>query len=344
MKSIVTLFLAFFLFSFINAQQQIIVQDGNETTLYTNLDTAVAMAPSGAYVYLPGGYFNVGSGLIVDKKLNIIGAGHYPDSTLATGRTVISGDVKFIAGSNNSTIEGIFNDGDIRFGTNSTNDGIVNILIKRIYTDNIYLGYNDNLPNSKDIFIKDCVIKNLIIGTRSENVTISNNILGIAGSPSYIHGIGGSQILNNIIFRGTGSLFSSMEGCNIYNNIFITSSTIAHTNAINNVFRNNISSGSTSNLGNNISLNNQFGVDLDIILTNQTVNTFNYSDDYHIQSGSIAEGGGVNGTDIGIYGGQEPYKEGAVPHNPHIQFSEIPSITDPQGNLQIHIKVKAQGN
>ncbi len=51
-----------------------------------------------------------------------------------------------------------------------------------------------------------------------------------------------------------------------------------------------------------------------------------------------------DGTDIGIYGSSQPYKEGAVPFNPHIYFKNIGGTTTPNGLLNINIKVKAQDN
>jgi hypothetical protein len=77
---------------------------------------------------------------------------------------------------------------------------------------------------------------------------------------------------------------------------------------------------------------------------NVPVNKFDYSYDFHLAENSIARGAGIEGTDCGIYGGTNPYKEGAVPMNPHIQAISIPSTTDGEGKLHISVKVKAQNN
>jgi len=51
---------------------------------------------------------------------------------------------------------------------------------------------------------------------------------------------------------------------------------------------------------------------------------------------------GTDATECGIYGGIFPYKEGAVPYNPHIQQKSISSVTDINGNINVNIKVVAQ--
>ena len=59
---------------------------------------------------------------------------------------------------------------------------------------------------------------------------------------------------------------------------------------------------------------------------------------------SPAKNAGTDGTDIGIYGGPRPWREGALSSNPHIQSKTIAPETDAQGRLNVNIRVKAQGN
>lgn len=69
---------------------------------------------------------------------------------------------------------------------------------------------------------------------------------------------------------------------------------------------------------------------------------FNYAHNYHLKSPTTYLG--TDGTEVGIYGGTFPYKEGSVPRNPHIQLKNIASKTDDNGSLQIEIQVEAQDN
>jgi hypothetical protein len=70
--------------------------------------------------------------------------------------------------------------------------------------------------------------------------------------------------------------------------------------------------------------------------------SFSYSDDYHLKSTSVGVNAGRDGTDIGIYGGAFPWKEGSLTFNPHYQRINISPTTDNNGNLNVNIKVEAQ--
>ena len=70
-----------------------------------------------------------------------------------------------------------------------------------------------------------------------------------------------------------------------------------------------------------------------------------YRENFNLPSNSPYKNAGADGTDIGIYGGAFPWKEGSVPFNPHYQTIKIDPKTDPAtGNLKVEIKVKAQDN
>lgn len=69
-----------------------------------------------------------------------------------------------------------------------------------------------------------------------------------------------------------------------------------------------------------------------------------YASNFRIRSNLPYFNGGTDGTQLGIYGGSFPWKDGSVPFNPHIQFKNIPNATDAFGNLPINIRVAAQEN
>ena len=66
-----------------------VVQADGNSAFFGDLQTAVVAAQSGDFIYVPGGTFSMGNDTI-KKGVTIIGAGHYPDSTLATNQTIIS--------------------------------------------------------------------------------------------------------------------------------------------------------------------------------------------------------------------------------------------------------------
>jgi hypothetical protein len=108
-----------------------------------------------------------------------------------------------------------------------------------------------------------------------------------------------------------------------------------------NTFANNIFSV-VPNTGTNTFIGNYNSIDLTTVFMNQSGNVFSYSHNYHLVDPGTYQG--VDNTEVGIYGGLFPYKEGAVPQNPHIQFKSIAPTTDASGNLQIEIQVEAQND
>lgn len=88
--------------------------------------------------------------------------------------------------------------------------------------------------------------------------------------------------------------------------------------------------------------NCKFNVNNDSNFVNVKLENFLYTHNYHLSSYSKAKGVGLNGTDCGIYGGDNPYKEGPVPMNLHIWYKNIPNITDNHEKLNIKIGVTAQ--
>jgi len=91
-----------------------------------------------------------------------------------------------------------------------------------------------------------------------------------------------------------------------------------------------------------IGINNIVNQTQSTIFVNQSGNSFSYDDDYHLQSTCPGKNAGRDGTDIGIYGGASPWKEGSIPFNPHIQTLNISPVTNSSGNLNVNIQVEAQ--
>jgi hypothetical protein len=64
----------------------------------------------------------------------------------------------------------------------------------------------------------------------------------------------------------------------------------------------------------------------------------------HLAAESPGSGAGSDGTDIGLYGSDSPYKPGAVPHVPHYRRVDIARGTDADGGLPATVRVAAQPN
>jgi hypothetical protein len=95
-------------------------------------------------------------------------------------------------------------------------------------------------------------------------------------------------------------------------------------------------------IGTNLGSNNIVNQNPSSIFINQSGTTYNYEQNYHLQPTCPGKNAGTDGTDIGVYGGMFPWKDGSLPPNPHVQYKNIQQSTDQNGNLNVNIKVAAQ--
>ncbi|MDD3323454.1 MAG: hypothetical protein PHS59_18615 [Paludibacter sp.] len=301
----------------------------------TALATAYTAAQNGDTLYLSGGSFTPPANF--DKKLMIFGAGHYVDSTLATGKTFINGNVTLSDNADLFYLEGVEITGNCDIESNVS---VNNLIIKRCKINGQFYVLGSTNPSSNlsligNIFIGHVNIQNAI------NVLITNNIFntGIANT-------NGNQISNNIFLN-----YSSLDmwtqyvftGSNnvLNNNISLSTVNNAYAVGSGNIFNNNLFVSPSPNYGTSpTTIGNYTSITQAAIFVNQTGITFNYTHDYHLQAPTSYLG--TDGSQVGIYGGTFPYKEGAVPLNPHIQFKSIAPTTDANGDLQIQIQVEAQ--
>ncbi len=302
------------------------------------LQSAYTAALAGDTLYLSGHTFTPPANF--EKQLTIYGAGHYVDSTLATGKTFINGNVNLRENADHFHIEGVEITGNLVLGNNES----INGLVVKYCKINGVLNIPGNLSNpSSNLSFYGNVFSTLDI-PNAENVLISNNIIYALSNTN------GNNISNNIFFWKTYLYVEYGSGENnnhiiigdnnqIQNNIFIQPNRIWGNG---NTIQNNIFNNSNQNFGFTPTITgNYIGIPQADIFVNQTGTTFDYTHDYHLQDPATYLG--TDGTQVGIYGGAFPYKEGAVPSNPHIQVQNIaPTATN--GQLNVQIKAAAQDN
>ena len=94
MKYLPTIFLLFFLGN-LGAQNLITLIHQGQSTFFEEreLGAAVNAAQHGDTILCPGGEFILS--LSIDKRIHILGVGHRPDSTYATGMSRLVGNVSF---------------------------------------------------------------------------------------------------------------------------------------------------------------------------------------------------------------------------------------------------------
>ncbi len=312
------------------AQNLIAVQNGTSVHFYVSLDSANVHASDGDTLYLPGGSYG---SLTVDKRLHIIGVGHNPDSTKATARTIMQGLI-LNSGAANGSVTGIYFHGNITF-----NSGFKGYTISMCYISG---SINNSAPVKTDSNIS--VIQNTIAGTfdfsRFSNSLISDNLF-----LSSVDISNNSIFKNNILLIYEGYYPLKFSNCTIENNIGYGSSETQSFRYC--VLNNNINIGFNGSSGTNQGSGNFLGVGvLHSIFVNYDSLTMGgesiYKADFHLAPNSPYKNAGTDGTDIGIYGGTFPWKEGSIPYNPHIQKNSVSGTTDANGNLKVKIKVEAQ--
>jgi hypothetical protein len=334
----INLFLLLTAFAVTTFAQKVALHTNGNVHIFNGTDPLVSAynaSQPGDTIYLPGGSFNPPANF--EKQLTILGAGHYPDSTQATGKTFINGSVQLRENADNFHIEGVEITGSVILYNNESVNGVI---IKRCKINGLFnvLG---NLTNPSSNL--SC-IGNVIVGRinfeNAQNVLLSNNIIQNTFQSS-----NGNLITNNIVlgFVYGSSMDYLFYGNNntLNNNIFIWNGYNADVNGQGNVYNNNLYVAATPNFGtNSIASGNYVGMLQANIFVNQTGTAFNYAHDYHLQSPATYLG--TDGTQIGIYGGAFPYKEGAVPSNPHIESAVVTPVTDGDGKLNVQIKVRAE--
>ena len=337
-ENILILFLIFSCFA-INAQTIALHQGGNSQIFKGNtaFSQAYEASQNGDTLYFSGGTFFPPSSL--SKELTLFGAGHYQDSTLVTGKTIVSGDLNLVTGADNFHIEGFQVSGRLQVASNNSISGFT---CKRNYiTQTIYFPGNQSNPSSNI-----AIIGSIFSGGNFENAinTLVSNCIISNGNINNSHG---NSFNNNIVLWTSSSyssyLFNSSNNNNISNNIIQRAGSYIDyiLRGDGNILNNNIFSHTNPQIGTNSTLaNNQYGIVLTDLFINQSGSVFDYSHDYHLQDETLYLGN--DGKQVGIYGGAFPYKEGAVPINPHIMEINISDTTNEQGELPIQIKVRTQ--
>jgi hypothetical protein len=318
------------------AQQKVALNRNGTTQIYGGanpFNDAYLAASSGDTIYLPGG--NLPYPGVIDKSLVIIGAGHYPNATVATNKTVLNGSLTINENADNLHLEGIEITGTLGFSNNHKVDGVV---IKRCRVNIIGYSGNGSTPCINNT-IRECVINSYIDFSNAKSLLFSNNIIG-----SYI--ANGSELgISNNIFLASGGIiiFNTISNSSISNNIVFQQSMgyYFQNNCTLSTFSNNIITGITP-AESNIFVNNYYSIAIAGLFVNQTGNTFDYTHDYHLANPTTYLG--LDGNQVGIYGGLFPFKESALPVNPNIISKVIAPQTNASGELNIQLQVKAQTN
>ena len=326
MKHLIVVLAILDLVSSATAQSQFVIQRGSQLLVFDSIGTAIGATEDGDIVYLPGGAFDVGTSLWIEKSISLIGVGYHPDSTQATQSTSIIGEIQVRA--SNVLLEGIFFSDYVRWQLG----GFTNLIVRRCNVGNLsYIGPPPQIACNGFV-----VVESIVRGI----VSLSNQIHGVHFRNSFLGYPSGSvgAVITNCFIRGTGSSGVNCDYCTFTNNIVAQ---IFNGPAGTSVWSNNVLLNPSSLSG--VSSSNVFVSSLtQVLIAPGNGSIYDYLNDYHVVPGSQADDTATDGSDRGLYGGASPWKDGAIPHNPHVYQVLIDAATDPSGNLPIQVKANAQ--
>jgi hypothetical protein len=317
-----------------------VVAPNGTTTNVSTIQQAVDTAEVESIIYLPGNRAGFDGGVKITKKVSIVGVGYRDDLNPVTGRTLINGNITFLPGSDGSTLMGCYINGSVLIGETELGGLgylVNNLLIQRCYiTSQIkQITPNSSTYGGTGISIRENILAkggtytyDSPIYLRVVNPIIANNFFIYAGGITAISLTNGAEIRNNIFFHS--SIGSENTNTTFINNICLGGiNALSYTYAANNIIC------STTTYADNYS-----NVGKDQIFVNwQDYSGFHYDDNYQLKSTCVGKNGGTDGTDVGIYGGTQPWKDSHYPFNPHIISSEVAPSTAADGTLNIKIKV-----
>ena len=290
------------------------------------LQLAYTAAVDGDTIYIPGGTFAQPS--LYDKRLTIYGAGHFPSSTEATGKTILSSNFSLGEMADDFHLEGVEITGNILFAAAAAVD---NLVVKRCKFGDLNANsqYSNNALFVENIFSSGNVEK--LVGAQFFNNII---IYAITYAQTLI-------FLNNLfLHNGSAQVLNYANSCVVNNNIFTNSSYGYITNGQSNSFNRNIYTHGNSNFGTDPILGDNYLMTWTDIFVNFPGGSFNYAHDYHLTAAALAFLG-TDGTEIGIFGGAVPFKTESIPVNPHITSAVI-SNESTAGQINVNIQVQAQ--
>jgi hypothetical protein len=295
---------------------------------FNDLPAAITAASANDTIHVEASSI-IYNAIIIDKPLTIIGTGYFLNENLGLQKNQNSSkvaDIRFTATGSGSEILGLYIPGGsaaigkVRIGT------VNNAVLSNITISNCY--------------IEDYLI---FVGNPStfNNIIISKNYFGAGNTDdirTHTNSVTNNLIISNNIFNGDVFLSTNCSGT-ISNNVFksVTSGTNASFSAGINFFNNIIqdidviqNNNDSTNIYNNIFYNqptwltggsNYFNINMATVF-----GTSGTTDGNLIPLGSCINcpNGGINGNEIGVFGGSNPYRLSGIPNIPAIYQLESP--------------------
>ena len=299
---------------------------------FTNLTIARDSASAGDTLYIEGSATSYG-GFELNKKLVLIGPGFFlteNDTAQASKQMAILGNTWIRSSAEGCVVSGLCFAGYLlnqasnvvitRNYVTDSNNGIsiahdVNGVHDVVVSQNFCVRIDKNRDIRDVLIFNNIVTSYIFMGTASDNFTgvIKNNVVGY-----YIEAVH-AEIKNNIIFYKTNPYNGNYIGYKV-----LTGSTYQY----------NLFAGTTVPGG----IGNKANVDMEATFADFA--NKNVDNDFTLKEDSPAIGAGENGTDCGVFGGDQPYVLSGIPGVPHIYEAIIPTSASGDSGLKVYLKIK----
>jgi hypothetical protein len=328
----------------------------NSPAQFTDLQLAINVANNGDTIYVSGSLVNYGV-ITIDKPLVLLGAGFNPQKEMPLVSQLTRVDILNTA--EGSVIEGfiiINTTGVLTLNCTSwqqyfavySSTCVNNICIRRCKIE----GGNANVSltvGGSDWLIENNIIHGIDVNNQSSSL-IKNNLITyyVCNSNQPTVTISNNLFINaaNIGFYDIYNTNTSITNAVISNNIFYGAAPV---NCINSIFNKNLTFNTAQNTlpyGTNIGAGNIENQDPQFSTIQSLDYIFDFLDDYRLLPTSPGHNAGTDGTDIGPFGGFNPFPSspiGGEPKIPQVKNMNINNTSLPlNGNLNINVKGKKQ--
>lgn len=293
---------------------------------FADLHQAIEAAEPGDEIYLHGSRAEYGAIGDIRKQIKIYGPGmpgmgNHPDWQVNFESAKVHNGT-FWAGSSGSVLVGL----EIRGGLGFYED-ISDILIERCRLH----GMEVHNPVKKVTF-RQCWIEGTRIWTRewTSEIVFMNNLMMVS---ELIRLEGGNLLAHNII-QVNGTAGNWINNGVMSHNIVLGAQPVGYDQSLavfHNIFENaGLAPAGLSGNG------NQIGVSPKVLFISPTGATADGK--YQLAETSPARGAGLNGEDLGIFGGSTPWALSAIPALPRVYQVKAPAAVASHGGLTVEVK------
>ena len=262
----------------------------------------------------------------VIKKLYFLGAG-FQTFQVGLRSTLMDGTFEFLSGADGSTLAGFGGNFNVIIDANNISiqrnnakgilvkTGHLGTVISQNFLNDIYNYFLIDVESENEVILSNNIIKNhsLWYGPNGNN---SNNGKGIRANQT----TNTSIIIHNIIDLANTTYSIEAVAMDVG-----SSNTIAYNNIV--------LIGSIAGIQTEF-YNNLISPDIENVFIDFRQNN------YKLKQGSPAIGSGLNGADMGIYGGETPFIDGGYPSIPSIYYLDVPLIGNKKDGINVTLKAK----